>query len=119
MSRFAKYFKSEFVGKLFSSKKKIIKFIAISFVPFLYGFVCIYAFWNPVGEIGQVPMAIVDNSERINLAIGRTADHHMVIGQASDREEDYDENTGLPKAIKMRNLYGKNPITNHRRSWRI
>ncbi len=110
MSRFTKYFKSEFIGKLFSSKKKIIKFIAISFVPFLYGFVCIYAFWNPVGEIGAVPMAIVDNSKRIDLVIGKTADHKVVIGEASDNPEDFDEVTGLPKVVMMKNLYGKELI---------
>ncbi len=70
MSRFTRYFKDEFVGKLFSSKKKIIKFVAISFVPFLYGFVCVYAFWDPVSNIGKVPMAIVDNSKRIDLVVG-------------------------------------------------
>ncbi|UNF61258.1 hypothetical protein [Spiroplasma poulsonii] len=40
---------------------QIIKYILICFVPFLYGFICAWAFWNPLAKIGSIPMAIVDN----------------------------------------------------------
>gem|GEM_PF-835539 len=33
--------KAEFGERVFSSRKRVIKFIAICFVPFLYAFVCI------------------------------------------------------------------------------
>lgn len=33
--------KAEFAERAFSSKKRVIKFIAICFVPFLYAFICI------------------------------------------------------------------------------
>lgn len=70
MSSMWKYFKDEKFKKFFSSKKRIVKFFAICLVPFLYGFVCIWAFWNPVSNIGEVPMAVVDTSNRVNLVIG-------------------------------------------------
>ncbi len=105
MLKFWKYFKSEWITKLFSSKKKIIKFIAISFVPFLYGFICIYAFWNPVAEIGAVPMAIVDNSKRISLAVGTIETNgkkRIVIGEAD--ENSIDPTTNKPTHLKVLNL---------------
>lgn len=74
MSKKNSYFKHEIVSKLFSSKKRWIKFIAICFVPFLYGFICVAAFWDPVSNIGKVPMAIVDNSSRIDLVIANSKD---------------------------------------------
>lgn len=65
--------KAEFAERAFSSKKRVIKFIAICFVPFLYAFICIWAFWNPIPKIGEAPMAIVSNDTQINFIVGRTS----------------------------------------------
>lgn len=86
MKNFISYFKHEIISKLFSSKKKIIKLIAISLVPFLYGFICIWAFWNPVPNIGKVPMAIVDTSQRIDMAIGIDNNKKMVVGEVESKD---------------------------------
>ncbi len=110
MSKFTKYFKDELVGKLFSSKKKIVKFVAICWVPFLYGFVCVSAFWDPVANIGEVPMAIVDNSKRINLAVGTeleepavaSAQPKVIIGEA-DLSAPLDDK-GYPTQIRVKQL---------------
>lgn len=65
--------KAEFAERVFSSRKRVIKFIAICFVPFLYAFVCIWAFWDPIPKIGEAPMAIVSNDTQIDFIVGRTA----------------------------------------------
>lgn len=74
--------KAEFTERVFSSKKRVIKFIAICFVPFLYAFVCIWAFWNPIPKIGEAPMAIVSNDVAINFIVGRTPDDKLAAGEA-------------------------------------
>lgn len=74
--------KAEFGERVFSSRKRVIKFIAICFVPFLYAFVCIWAFWNPIPKIGAAPMAIVSNDVPINFIIGSTADGDFAAGEA-------------------------------------
>ncbi|WHQ37128.1 ABC transporter permease [Spiroplasma sp. SV19] len=59
--KFSNVFKTEAKEKIGKSRLQIIKFILICFVPFLYGFICSWAFWNPLTKIGSIPMAIVDN----------------------------------------------------------
>lgn len=52
-------YKRDFLEILLSSKRKILKAIAVLFIPFVYAFICIAALWNPLGNIGKLPMAIV------------------------------------------------------------
>ncbi|WP_425380071.1 ABC transporter permease [Spiroplasma endosymbiont of Stenodema calcarata] len=59
--KFINVFKSEAKEKIGKNWLQIIKYILICFVPFLYGFICSSAFWNPLTQIGNIPMAIVDN----------------------------------------------------------
>lgn len=75
--------KAEFGERVFSSKKRLIKFIAISFVPFLYAFVCIWAFWNPIPKIGNAPMAIISNDVPIDMIAGATASGNFAFGEAA------------------------------------
>ncbi len=56
-------FKVEFSDRIWSSKKRLIKTVAICFIPFLYGFICIWAFWNPIPQIGAAPMALVNQDK--------------------------------------------------------
>lgn len=74
--------KAEFAERVFSSRKRVIKFIAICFVPFLYAFICIWAFWDPIPKIGEAPMAIVSNDTQINFIVGRTSDDKLAAGEA-------------------------------------
>lgn len=73
--------KAEFATRVFSSRKRVIKFIAICFVPFLYAFICIWAFWNPIPKIGEAPMAIVSNDVKINFIVGKS-DGKLAVGEA-------------------------------------
>lgn len=50
--------KNDFCFYVFSSFKRVIKVIAILFIPFMYAFTCICAFWNPLKNIGNAPIAI-------------------------------------------------------------
>ncbi|WP_424526573.1 hypothetical protein [Spiroplasma endosymbiont of Glossina fuscipes fuscipes] len=59
--KFSNVFKTEAKEKMGKSRFQIIKYILICFVPFLYGFICAWAFWNPLAKIGSIPMVIVDN----------------------------------------------------------
>lgn len=52
-------YKRDFLEVICSSKRRIIKILAVLFIPFVYAFICIAALWNPLGNIGKVPMAIV------------------------------------------------------------
>ncbi|MBE4704308.1 hypothetical protein [Spiroplasma platyhelix] len=74
--------KAEFAERVFSSRKRVIKFIAICFVPFLYAFICIWAFWDPIPKIGEAPMAIVSNDAPINFIVGKTSDGKLAAGEA-------------------------------------
>lgn len=59
--RFINVFRTEAKEKIAKNWLQIIKYMLICFVPFLYGFICCWAFWNPLTKIGNIPMAIVDN----------------------------------------------------------
>lgn len=74
--------KAEFGERVFSSRKRVIKFIAICFVPFLYAFVCIWAFWNPIPKIGSAPMAIISNDMPIDTIAGATVTGDFAFGEA-------------------------------------
>ncbi|WP_338971663.1 ABC transporter permease [Spiroplasma endosymbiont of Panorpa germanica] len=72
MKNYWKVVQSEFQERVFSSKKRVIKFVAICFVPFLYAFFCIWAFWDPIPNIGLAPMGIISNDSKVNLVSGKT-----------------------------------------------
>ncbi|ATZ18753.1 hypothetical protein ESOMN_v1c03710 [Williamsoniiplasma somnilux] len=58
-------FITELQDRVLMSRKRIIKFIGIIFVPIIYGVVCLVAFWNPMPNIGNAPTAIMDNDHPI------------------------------------------------------
>ncbi len=74
--------KAEFGERVFSSRKRVIKFIAICFVPFLYAFICIWAFWNPIPKIGGAPMAIVSNDVAVDAILGTSTTGGFAFGEA-------------------------------------
>lgn len=51
------------VGKnhIYKNKRTIIKSIALCFIPFLYAFIALWAFFNPLGNINRLPIALVNN----------------------------------------------------------
>ncbi len=51
----------EIQTRVLSSPKRIIKFFGVLIVPFLYAFVLIMAFWNPMANLGRVPASFLDN----------------------------------------------------------
>ncbi|WFG96460.1 hypothetical protein M1771_00120 [Spiroplasma citri] len=59
--RFINVFRTEAKEKIAKNRLQIIKYMLICFAPFLYGFICCWAFWNPLTKIDNIPMAIVDN----------------------------------------------------------
>ncbi|WP_368486520.1 hypothetical protein [Spiroplasma sp. DGKH1] len=71
---------AEFRERVFSSRKRVIKFVAICFVPFLYAFICIWAFWNPIPQIGSAPMAIINNDKPVVLIAGKSVDGNLALG---------------------------------------
>jgi uncharacterized phage infection (PIP) family protein YhgE len=52
-------YKRDFLEIICSSKRRIIKILAVLFIPLVYAFICIAALWNPLGNIGKVPVVIV------------------------------------------------------------
>ncbi len=51
------------VGKnhIYKNKRTIIKSISLCFIPFLYAFIALWAFFNPLGNINHLPIALVNN----------------------------------------------------------
>lgn len=51
------------VGKnhIYKNKRTIIKNISLCFIPFLYAFIALWAFFNPLGNINRLPIALVNN----------------------------------------------------------
>ncbi|WP_338983803.1 hypothetical protein [Spiroplasma endosymbiont of Othius punctulatus] len=66
--------KAEFGSRIGSSKKRIVKFIGILFVPILYAVVCILAFWNPIPGIGKAPTAFLNTEHRVYVATNMELD---------------------------------------------
>ncbi|AHI53335.1 ABC transporter permease [Spiroplasma culicicola] len=65
MKKIFKGFVNEFQARVCSSWKRLIKFIAILFVPILYAVTCILAFWNPVDNLGKAPVAILNGEQKV------------------------------------------------------
>lgn len=49
----------EIKDRWFSSSKRVLSTIGVLFIPFIYAFTCIAAFWDPLPKIGMAPMSIV------------------------------------------------------------
>ncbi|WP_339022346.1 ABC transporter permease [Spiroplasma endosymbiont of Crioceris asparagi] len=62
-----KNFLRELQYQIFRSWKRTIKFILVLFIPTIYAGLFILAFWNPIANIGKVPVAIMDESDRIAI----------------------------------------------------
>ncbi|WP_342252409.1 hypothetical protein [Spiroplasma endosymbiont of Amphibalanus improvisus] len=59
----------EFKEQVFRNKKQMIKVVGLLFIAFLYGFITICAFWNPLENFDQIPAAILDLSEPTCLSV--------------------------------------------------
>ncbi|AGM24614.1 ABC transporter permease [Spiroplasma chrysopicola] len=63
--------KTEFKEKIYKNRLQVIKFLIICFIPFLYGFICSWAFWDPLASVSNIPLAIVnkDDAPCINYVV--------------------------------------------------
>ncbi|MDR1234973.1 MAG: hypothetical protein LBJ97_02695 [Mycoplasmataceae bacterium] len=48
----------EIKDRWFSSSKRIMSTVGVLFIPFIYAFTCIAAYWNPLPKIGLAPISI-------------------------------------------------------------
>lgn len=57
-------FKNTFKGigynHVYKNRKTIVKSIALCFIPFLYAFIALWAFFNPLGNINKLPIVLVN-----------------------------------------------------------
>lgn len=81
---FKEIFKKEWQEQTVKNKKRIIKFIAICIVPFLYGFFCVWAFWNPFLKTDQIPMAIVNHDANLCVIYKPKSDTDKSIANGTD-----------------------------------
>lgn len=58
---FKNVFKAVGKNHIYKNKRTIIKSIALCFIPFLYAFIALWAFFNPLGNINHLPIALVNN----------------------------------------------------------
>ncbi|WP_342252410.1 hypothetical protein [Spiroplasma endosymbiont of Amphibalanus improvisus] len=61
MKNYSQNLKEEFSETISKSTFTLIKAICISLVAFLYGFFCVLAYWDPIGNAYKLPIAIVNN----------------------------------------------------------
>ena len=70
-----KIFKHSFIifrKKNLSSLFSFFKFFLVCLVPFVYGFMCSFAFWNPFDKINKLPIAIADHGINQNLYLQKS-----------------------------------------------
>ncbi|WP_425380072.1 ABC transporter [Spiroplasma endosymbiont of Stenodema calcarata] len=84
LSTFNQIFKKEWHEQTVKNKKRIIKFIAICIVPFLYGFFCVWAFWKPFLKTNQIPMAIVNHDASLCVIYKPKDDKDQSIANGTD-----------------------------------
>lgn len=65
------------VGKnhIYKNKRTIIKSISLCFIPFLYAFIALWAFFNPLGNINHLPIALV-NKDSSAVGTNRIINRH-------------------------------------------
>lgn len=68
---FKEAFHATGMNHVYKNKKTIIKSIVLLFIPFLYAFIALWAFFDPLGNINRLPIALVnqDISEQGNNRI--------------------------------------------------
>ncbi|WP_233485555.1 hypothetical protein [Spiroplasma sp. ChiS] len=81
---FKEILKKEWHQQTAKDKTRIIKFIAICIVPFLYGFFCVWAFWNPLLKTDQIPMAIVNRDANLCVIYKPKNDKDQSIANATE-----------------------------------
>ncbi|WP_196220078.1 YhgE/Pip domain-containing protein [Terrilactibacillus tamarindi] len=69
-------FYGELIG-IWKNKKVLIQLIGVTLIPILYSGMFLYAFWNPYGQTGNLPVAVVnqDNGSKLsgeNIQVGDT-----------------------------------------------
>lgn len=57
---FKNTFKAIGSNHVYKNRKTIVKSIALCFIPFLYAFITLWAFFNPLGNINKLPIALVN-----------------------------------------------------------
>lgn len=53
-------FKATGSTHVYRNRKTIVKSIALCFIPFLYAFIALWAFFDPLGNINRLPIALVN-----------------------------------------------------------
>ncbi|WFG96462.1 hypothetical protein M1771_00130 [Spiroplasma citri] len=73
-------------------------------MPFLYGFFCVWAFWNPFLKTDQIPMAIVNRDANLCVIYKPKNDKDQSIANATEVRylTTKDEATCLATLNKMR-----------------
>ncbi|WP_375316850.1 YhgE/Pip family protein [Spiroplasma endosymbiont of Virgichneumon dumeticola] len=54
-------FKAIGYNHVYKNRKTIVKSISLCFIPFLYAFIALWAFFNPLGNINKLPIALVND----------------------------------------------------------
>ncbi|AGM25624.1 putative ABC transporter [Spiroplasma syrphidicola EA-1] len=93
--KFGTVFKKEFCEQTIKNKHRIIKFVAICFVPFLYGFFCLWAFWNPFINVNKIPMAIASQDANQCIVYKPASDTDQTIANGTEFEYYSVENQGV------------------------
>lgn len=57
---FSSAFKATGNNHVYKNRKTIIKSIVLCFIPFLYAFIALWAFFDPLGNINRLPIALVN-----------------------------------------------------------
>lgn len=58
--KFGQAFKATGASNVYKNRKTVVKSIAFMFIPFLYAFIALWAFFDPLGNVNNLPIALVN-----------------------------------------------------------
>ncbi|WP_342268624.1 hypothetical protein [Spiroplasma endosymbiont of Aspidapion aeneum] len=118
MNKLLRSYITEFTSRNISSFRRIIKLLSIVCVPFLYAFLCVFSFWDPIGNIGNGSMVVVNNDKRVLVyQNGMPTDRKYNIGIVVDNNDNpvdinsYKENLSFEDQYMGKNYYLENSFS--------
>ncbi|MDR0340863.1 MAG: hypothetical protein LBH55_01145 [Mycoplasmataceae bacterium] len=97
-----KTYSKELIEKIFSSNKRLITIFGVFILPLIYAFICIGSFWNPLANLGVIPIAIVSqdrNPIKISSAANDTNCVNKTILGWSSEENNNDNYNYFPTSL--------------------
>ncbi len=105
-----KALKVQIHNTIFKTPFHLVRFIGLLFIPFIYGFFYIYAFYDPFVKVDQVPLAII--TERVIDEDGIPQSDPFSEAMGRELSKEHDMKIGDVKmTTKMKHIYLDSKVT--------